>query len=128
MGFILSCLLLLAFTTFAQKRRYFLSGLSFLALSSIAILNIINPDAFIAKTNLQQSLSATDYVYLNRLSADALPTMVEHFKAHPSQALKNILKNKPLHKKEAWQTWTWYQYKARLIKKQNVMEVSHTMI
>jgi hypothetical protein len=50
------------------------------ALGFLITLNVVNPDAFIARQNLAryQAIGKLDMYYLTRLSDDAIPILVRH--------------------------------------------------
>jgi hypothetical protein len=67
----------LAATVLRGRRRRFGAGAFAAALLVLAVLNLANPDALIARANLQRGLSgrSVDAGYIASLSADALPTI-----------------------------------------------------
>lgn len=58
--------------------RRFAFGAVASGLAMLAALNVLNPDALIARTNLRRAAAGMelDVAYLNRLSADAIPTLM----------------------------------------------------
>jgi hypothetical protein len=67
----------LAATVLRGRRRRFGAGALAAGLLVLAVLNLANPDALIARTNLARGLSgrSVDAQYIASLSADALPTI-----------------------------------------------------
>ncbi len=67
----------LAATVLRGRRRRFGAGALAAAFLVLAVLNLANPDALIARTNLTRGLTgrSVDAHYIASLSADALPTM-----------------------------------------------------
>ncbi len=67
----------LAATVLRGRRRRFGAGALAAALLVLAVLNLANPDALIARTNLARGLTgrSVDARYIASLSADALPTI-----------------------------------------------------
>jgi hypothetical protein len=67
----------LAATVLRGRRRRFGAGALAAALLVLAVLNLANPDALIARTNLSRGFNdrSVDAQYIASLSADALPTI-----------------------------------------------------
>jgi len=71
-----AALLWFALTVLRGHRERFATGVFVLALLTLAGLNLVNPDAMIARTNLARAGDARfDAGYLTSLSADALPVI-----------------------------------------------------
>jgi hypothetical protein len=68
-----------AATVLRGRRSQFVPGAVLAALVALLALNIINPDAFIARANLGRAVrgASLDKDYLGRLSADAIPAIVD---------------------------------------------------
>ncbi len=68
-----------AATVLRGQRARFMPGAVLAALVALLTLNVINPDAFIARVNLGRALegASLDKEYLGRLSADAVPAIVD---------------------------------------------------
>jgi hypothetical protein len=64
----------LSFTTL-RARRHFAVGALVLGFAATAALNVLSPDALIARTNL--SRPHVDATYLSQLSDDAIPTLLD---------------------------------------------------
>jgi hypothetical protein len=66
-----------AATVLRGRRSGFVPGVVLTALAALLLLNIVNPDAFIARVNLGRAGQGAplDQAYLSRLSADAIPAI-----------------------------------------------------
>jgi len=65
-------------TVFRERRVWFAPGAAAAAFGIVLALNVVNPDALIARTNLDRHLTRRkelDVLYLGDLSADAAPTI-----------------------------------------------------
>ena len=76
-----------AATVLRGRRERFGAGALTAALLVLGVLNLANPDALIARTNLTRGLTgrAIDTYYLTSLSADALPTIQRMLPLIPGQ-------------------------------------------
>lgn len=75
-------LLWFAATVLRNRRQSFAFGTLIASLLAAATLIVMNPDAVIARTNIDRAMSPTtepplDVVYATRLSADAVPVLIE---------------------------------------------------
>jgi hypothetical protein len=79
-------LALFAATVLRGRRSRFAPGAILTALMALLALNLINPDATIARVNLVRALEGAplDTAYLGRLSADAVPAIIEGAGALPA--------------------------------------------
>ena len=68
-----------AATVLRGQRARFMPGAVLAALVALLTLNVVNPDAYIARVNLRRALegASLDKEYLVRLSADAVPVIVD---------------------------------------------------
>ncbi|MDE1464391.1 DUF4153 domain-containing protein [Spartinivicinus poritis] len=111
--FIMSIFICYAVTVLRQKRGAFVLWSSSTALSFILILNIINPDALIAKANLENKFSniKPDTSYLSSLSEDAYPVIADYIQENPTKNWCNLLVqfNYRLqgYNNASWQQWNW---------------------
>jgi hypothetical protein len=66
----------------------FFPGAVLAAMVAVFALNVINPDAFIARTNIERLEAGRrfDAEYASRLSADAIPTMLAQLGSVPQPA------------------------------------------
>ena len=69
--------------------RRFAIGAVVSGFAATAVLNVISPDALIARTNLTRP--HVDVVYLARLSDDAVPTLVDRLATVPDPAVRREL-------------------------------------
>jgi hypothetical protein len=78
MGWVTFVLLWLGATVLRGSRQHFAVGALVSGLLCLAVLNAVNPQAFIARTNVGRALSgrAYDPAYAGSLGADAVPTLV----------------------------------------------------
>lgn len=98
MGVLGGVLIWRAVTLWWKPERFAL-GAFLGALGYVAAMNVLNPDAFIARENLERAAagSGVDTLYIQlRLSADAAPVVAEHVQAHPdtphAEGLKEFLR------------------------------------
>ena len=75
-----------AATVLRGRRSRFAPGAILTALMALLALNVVNPDATIARVNLGRALDGAplDTAYLGRLSADAIPAVIEGAEALPA--------------------------------------------
>ena len=79
MGWLGIVLIWLALTVLRGWGRPFVAGATISGLMTLAMLNLVNPEAIIARVNLERGLApeprerAVDLVYLSGLSGDAVP-------------------------------------------------------
>ena len=68
-----------AATVLRGQRSRFVPGAVLAGLAALLVLNLANPDAVVARVNLGRAVEGAplDTAYLSRLSADAIPTIVE---------------------------------------------------
>lgn len=68
-----------ASTVLRGRRSRFVPGAILTAWAALLVLNIVNPDAVIARVNLGRARQGAplDKVYLGRLSADAIPAIID---------------------------------------------------
>lgn len=68
-----------AITVVRGQRARFMPGAVLAALAALLALNAVNPDAVIARVNIRRAVegASLDKEYLARLSADAIPAIVE---------------------------------------------------
>jgi hypothetical protein len=71
----------LAKVFFEKKLTFVYHGMFWITIGVWLFINIINPDAFIAKTNVERLNSGreVDYFYINSLSQDAITETVKIF-------------------------------------------------
>jgi len=99
------------------KPERFALGVFLTALGSVLALNLINPDAFITRHNIElyASRGEVDLEYLAQLSADAVPELVQGFdKLDPFQrawALPHLLEK--VRGERRWMEWNLADRRAR---------------
>ncbi len=85
----------------------------------IMMLHILNPDAFIIKTNMERYKKghAFDINYACSLSTDALPAFIASLpdlnNTDRVRSLERITKRLPLHKEQDWRSWNWSRANAK---------------
>lgn len=95
----------LAVSVLRGRRELFAVGAVATAFAAVLVLNAVNPDALIAKTNLDRP--NLDVYYLSQLSDDATPTLVEALGGLPSaerRDLKYELSTRSRGEAD-WRTW-----------------------
>jgi hypothetical protein len=99
-------------TVLRGRREFFYVGALVSGFAAILAVNVVNPDALIARTNLNRP--NLDLAYLMRLSDDATPTLVN---ALPSldPASRRLLYEElaSRQKSEDWRNWNWSRHRAR---------------
>lgn len=114
-GFMLWLAVVLAWagvTVLRSRRDLFAVGALVSGFAAIFVLHALNPDALIARTNLERP--NLDVYYLTRLSDDATPALVD---ALPSldPALRAELESELARRRDAngdWRTWNWSRSRA----------------
>lgn len=78
----------------SKKEQFFAFGALLSITAFLVVVNIMNPDAFIAKTNLKQYTQTRklDVVYMGQLSADAEPWKIELYKKLQGEDKENFRK------------------------------------
>jgi hypothetical protein len=68
----------LAWTVLRGRRDHFAAGILLSGLATVLVLNVVNPDAIIARVDMHliRHQRPVDYAYLGSLSDDAVPTIV----------------------------------------------------
>lgn len=96
----------LAGTVLRGRRRRFAAGALVSGLAATLVLNVVNPDALIARTNL--SRPKVDVPYLARLSDDAVPTLVERVRMLPAPQRRELARELLAREHDArgWRSWT----------------------
>jgi hypothetical protein len=114
----------LGVTVLRGKRLLFAPGIVTAAFAVIFALNVINPDALIAKHQLSRKEAGRnwDLQYLLRLSADAAPVLVGQLdkftKAEQEQILGRVV-NQWTHGTEDWRTSNWSRWQAAAWREKN---------
>jgi hypothetical protein len=96
------------------RPQRFAVGVFLTALGSVLAINLVNPDAFIARNNLQQG-GAYDLEYLSELSTDAAPALIQGLTtmgAERKQWMADHL-SRQLSAERKWTEWTLADWQAR---------------
>jgi hypothetical protein len=137
LGVLLGCF---ALTVLRGRRRHFAFGAFTSGLTALALLNLIDPDATIVRTNAAHAtLSVTselnflrgdgfDARYLTSLSADAVPSLIE---AIPSASQENrpaiaraLLFRWSGPDNQDWRAWSWSRARAHATVNAHIDELS----
>jgi hypothetical protein len=102
-------------TVLRDRHSWFMPGALVAGFATVALLNVVNPDALIARTNLDRHLEdgkELDSYYLWGLSADATPTIASRldeldpdFRPELVPALDGAAGD--------WRTWNWGRSRAQ---------------
>lgn len=119
-------LIWLAATVLRGRRELFAFGALTSALAGVIALFIMNPDATIARVNIERLASAEgkvrfDVAYATRLSADAAPQLVAALPALPAEAqcllARHLLRRWPPGRERSLRSWNWSAARAaRLVR------------
>jgi hypothetical protein len=98
-------------TVLRGRRRRFAVGMVLSGLAAVLALNVLNPDALVARTNVDRASSGRtlDAGYVTRLSADAVPTLVGRLdRIEPSarRVVARELLQRWGHGGGDWRTWS----------------------
>jgi hypothetical protein len=102
-----------AVTVLRSRRDLFAIGALVSGFAAIFALHALNPDALIARTNLDRP--NLDLRYLTGLSDDATPTLVDELpKLDPDQreTLELYLRDRDAVAGGDWRTWSWSRHRA----------------
>lgn len=92
-------------TVLRGRRHAFAVGALVAGFAATFVLNLVSPDALIARTNVTRP--AVDVSYLANLSDDAVPTLVSRIRSLPSPQ-RAVLARALLHRADAggdWRSW-----------------------
>ena len=117
-------------TVLRGQRGRFAFGVLISGLAAVLLLNAINPDSLIVRTNAGRSFQADitagwrslvkpqplDERYLLSLSADAVPTLIDSLASMPEAnqpaVARQILARWSAPGNEDWRTWSWARHQA----------------
>jgi hypothetical protein len=102
----------LSLTVLRGRRRSFAAGALVSGFAAILVVNVINPDALIERTNLDRPRA--DIAYLTSLSDDAVPTLVDGMGSVPLRYrafFRNELRKRRDH--VGWRTWSLSRSRAQ---------------
>lgn len=106
-------------TVLRSKREKFTFGVLVSAFALLLMLHIVNPDAWIARTNIAraQAGKSFDAYYLSSLSADAVPEVLN---ALPNMNISdqhtvanNLILHGSEHSTKDWRSWNYPRYRAQ---------------
>jgi Domain of unknown function (DUF4153) len=98
-------------TVLRGRRQRFAAGALIAGYALVVALEVVNPDAYITRTNLERALESRtfDAAYVSSLSADAVPDMVAalpKLTAENSCVIsKRLLSRWPASRQSDWRTW-----------------------
>jgi hypothetical protein len=102
-----------AFTVLRGRRDLFAVGALVSGFAAILAINVVNPDALIARTNLDRP--NLDLPYLMNLSDDATPALVDALPTLSPQLrlqLEEELRSRPRAGAD-WRSWNWSRHRAQ---------------
>ena len=106
----------LAATVLRGRRDLFAFGTLASGLATVALLFVINPDAFIARANVARMGAADasvrfDVAYATSLSADAVPVLIDALPALPRDVqcplARHMLRRWPPNRDRSIRSWSW---------------------
>jgi hypothetical protein len=118
LGWLAIVLLWFAVTVLPGHRQRFAFGALLSAFAVIALLNVVNPDELIVRTNVGRATTAQplDARYVTTLSADAVPALVENLalmrEAERRQVASAVLRRWSPPASVDWRTWNWSRAQA----------------
>ena len=102
----------LAFTVLRGRRDLFAVGALVSGFAAIFAINVVNPDALIARTNLDRP--KLDVAYLTHLSDDATPELVKALPTlEPWQREVLELELASRRERQDWRNWNWSRHRAQ---------------
>lgn len=109
----------LTVTVLRGRRRSFAFGTLISAFVAAAVLQVMSPDAMIARTNISRALSgaAFDAEYTASLSGDAVPVLLARLPDLSPQArchvARGLLDRWTSERQADWRSWNWSAARAR---------------
>jgi hypothetical protein len=101
-----------AVTVLRRRRDLFYVGALVSGFAAILAINIVNPDALIARTNLDRQ--RLDVPYLMKLSDDATPTLVDALPTLDSADRTSLAAELASRRAgQDWRTWNWSRHRAQ---------------
>jgi hypothetical protein len=101
-------------TLLRDRHRAFMPGAFAVGLAAVAALNVVNPDALIARVNLERHLDEgkrLDSGYIGSLSADATPAVLARLDELDPDA-RSYLRYELAGDSRGWRTWNWARARA----------------
>lgn len=106
-------------TVLREQRERFAFGTVVAGLAVVALLNALNPDSLIVRTNVsREGTGPLDSRYLGSLSMDAVPALMEASKEHsdrfPPEVMQVLTRNWRLRlsASDDWRAWSWARHRA----------------
>lgn len=119
MGWLAAVFVWFLATVLRGRRRNFAFGALVAGFIAIALLDALNPDAYIVKTNVARAnpRQPVDAYYLTSLSADAAPALAESLPSLPERE-RRIVATRLVYRwsyspAPDWRTWNWARSRAR---------------
>ena len=118
MGWLAVVFVWFALTVLQGKRDRFAFGMLVSGIATAALLNVVNPDAIIARTNVYRegATSSLDCDYVTSLSADAVPTLVAVLPTLNEEKRQAVIARLLLRRSPPttfdWRTWNWSRSQA----------------
>jgi len=118
MGWLAIVFVWFAVTVLHGQRERFAFGMLVSGIAVAALLNVVNPDALIARTNVYRegAVSSLDCDYVTSLSADAVPTLVVALPTLSEEKRQAVIARLLLHWSPPttydWRTWNWSRSQA----------------
>ena len=117
-----------SWTVLRSQRQRFAFGALMQALAVLAGLHVLNPDAFIARTNLNRPVAERpfDAPYAASLSADAVPVLIEalpHLPPADQCAVARVFLKRWGDSDTDWRTWNWSRSRARRLVSEHAHEL-----
>lgn len=118
MGWLALVFALFSATVLRGQRERFAFGVLVSGIAVAALLNVMNPDAIIARTNVyrEDAASSLDCDYVTSLSADAVPTLVAALPTLSEDKRQAVVSRLLLHwtppATYQWRTWNWSRTRA----------------
>ncbi len=119
MVFLIGVFAWFTWTVLRGNRARFAFGALMQGLAVLAGLHVLNPDAFIVRTNLARPTVERrfDVVYATTLGADAVPALLTALPQLPAEdrcrAATALLKRWGTDAESDWRTWNWSRSRAR---------------
>ncbi len=99
-------------TVLRGRRQLFAVGALVSGFAAIVTINVVNPDALIARTNLDRP--RLDLPYVMNLSDDATPELVKALPTlKPEQRMELAAELASRRESSDWRTWNWSRYRAQ---------------
>lgn len=120
MGWLAIVLAIFALTVLRGRRERFVFGASVAAFATLALLNALNPDEVIARTNLARAVATPDRAFDARygtsLSGDAVPALIDALPTLPPSEQRTVARTllaewTPPPTRD-WRVWNWGRWRA----------------